>query len=111
MAYTLVYDGETNMSYSVKCLRLLVALISGYIGNKRLSKHIPLLSNCRSEYDGAVALARTNFENARARRDIPRFDDVDAMLKLCAIFTFEITAVHAGDCVDVKIVGYHFVSL
>ena len=74
-------------------------------------EYIPMLSYCRSEYDGAVALARTNFENARARRDIPRFDDVDAMLKLCAIFTFEITAVHAGDCVDVKIVGCHFISL
>lgn len=74
-------------------------------------KYIPPLSYCRSEYDGAVALARTNFENARARRDIPRFDDVDAMLKLCAIFTFEITAVHASDCVDVKLVGCHCVSL
>lgn len=74
-------------------------------------KYIPPLSYCRSEYNSAVALAGTNFENARARRDIPRFDDVDAMLKLRAIFTFEITAVHASDCVDVKIMGCHFVFL
>lgn len=81
------------------------------LGIRDCQKYIPLLSYCRSEYDGAVALARTKFENARARRDIPRFDDVDAMLELCAIFTFEITAVHASDCVDVKMVGCHFVSL
>lgn len=30
----------------------------------------------RSEYDGAVALAWTNFEDVRARRDIPPFDAI-----------------------------------
>ena len=69
-----------------------------------------MLSYCRSEYDGAVALARTNFENARARRDIPRFDDIDTMLKLCTIFTFDITTIHDSDCIDVKIVGCHCVA-
>ncbi len=43
------------------------------------------LTHCRCEYDGAVTLAGTNFEYARAGNDIPRLDYFDTMFELRTI--------------------------
>ncbi len=43
------------------------------------------LTHCCCEYDGAVALAGTNFEHARAGDDVPRLDYFDTMFELGTI--------------------------
>ena len=46
---------------------------------------MPLLTDCSRKYDSTISLTRPDFENARARRDRPAADDVDAVFDLGSV--------------------------
>ena len=67
------------------------------------------LTHCCCEYDGAIALTWTDFENTRARRNVPRFDYADTMFELRTVVGTG--AVDLQKFVNVKGVGRHVKSI
>ena len=67
------------------------------------------LAHCCREYDGAIALTWTDFENTRARRNVPRPDYADTMFELRTVVGTG--AVNFEKFVNVKGVGCHVWSI
>lgn len=70
------------------------------------SVNMSALTHCRCKYDGAVALAWTDFEDTRAGKDVPGLDYVDTVFELGAVVGAGAVDLEKG--VDVEGVGCHY---